>query len=108
MTMTTSKAPVLPAPRGPISEGVLSALRGNRPAVPSVDGSPPYGDDLQLALYCCYELHYRGFHGVADDREWDPTLLGIRAESERVFLDALRHDVPAGTDIDAEDRKSVV
>ena len=24
----------------------------------------PYGLDLQLALYVCYELHYRGFAGV--------------------------------------------
>ncbi|WP_067608496.1 iron-containing redox enzyme family protein [Nocardiopsis listeri] len=102
MTMTRSRAPALPAPRGPISEGVLSALRGDPGEVPAVDGSAPYGDDLQLALYCCYELHYRGFDGVDDDREWDPALLAVRAELERVFLDALRHDVPAGTDIDAE------
>ena len=54
----------------------------------------PYGDDLQLALYCCYELHYRGFAAVPDDREWEPGLLALRRELERVFERALRADVP--------------
>ena len=102
MTTTLPKAPTLPAPRGPISENVLSVLRGERPEPPAVDDSPPYGDDLQLALYCCYELHYRGFEGVDPGLEWDPALLAIRAELERVFLGALRDDVPAGTDVEGE------
>ena len=46
-------------------------------------------DDLQLALYCCYELHYRGFEGVDPAWEWDPGLLGLRADLERPFLDAV-------------------
>lgn len=29
-------------------------------------------DDLQLALYLCYELHYRGFAGVDPAWEWSP------------------------------------
>ena len=102
MTTTMSGAPTLPASRGPISEAVLSALRGNRPAFPGVEGAPPYGEDLQLALYCCYELHYRGFHDVDTDREWDPEVLAIRGELERVFLDALRDDVPSDTDVEGE------
>ncbi|MFD3685510.1 iron-containing redox enzyme family protein [Nocardiopsis sp. NPDC058631] len=102
MTATMPKAPTLPAPRGPISEAVLSALRGNRPESPAVDGSPPYGEDLQLALYCCYEPHYRGFDGVDADLEWDPALLTIRAELEGAFLGALRADVPAGADVESE------
>jgi hypothetical protein len=53
-----------------------------------------YGDDLQLALYLCYELHYRGFAGVAADREWDPELLRTRAALEHRFLTALRADTP--------------
>ncbi|GAA2625856.1 hypothetical protein GCM10010425_23090 [Streptomyces spororaveus] len=32
----------------------------------------PWGEDLQLALYMLYELHYRGFDGVDDARKWDP------------------------------------
>jgi hypothetical protein len=62
----------------------------------------PYGDDLQLALYCCYELHYQGFAGVDDEREWDLGVLGIRQELERRFLAALRADVESGTDVAAE------
>ena len=40
-------------------------------------------DDFQLALYCCYELHYRGFAGVDDRWEWEPSLLAWRQELER-------------------------
>ena len=96
------QAPALPTPRGPVSEAVLSALRGDRAEFPAVDGPSPYGEDLQLALYCCYDTHYRGFEGVDAAREWDPALLAVRAESERVFLNALRDDVPAGTDVAGE------
>jgi hypothetical protein len=53
-----------------------------------------YGDDLQLALYLCYELHYRGFEGVSPDLEWDPDLLRTRAALEDRFLSALRTDTP--------------
>jgi hypothetical protein len=92
--------PRLPRARGPLSAAVLDALRGGPAVFPAVDdsdpyGADPYGDDLQLALYCCYELHYRGFAGVADDREWDPELLALRGRMERAFEAALRADVPA-------------
>ncbi|WP_181783098.1 iron-containing redox enzyme family protein [Pseudonocardia pini] len=90
----------LPAPRGPVSSAVLEALRGG--SVPAVEPADPYGDDLQLALHCCYELHYRGFPGVSPDLEWDPALLGLRRDLERTFLAALRAAVPAGDDVDAE------
>jgi hypothetical protein len=80
----------------------VSALRGHGRAVPSADAADPYGEDLQLALYCCYELHYRGFAGVSDELEWDPALLGLRAAMERRFLAALRADVEAGSDVTAE------
>jgi hypothetical protein len=58
---------------------VIGSLRGGPPVFPPVDGADPYGADLQLALYCLYELHYRGFAGVADELEWDPALLTVRA-----------------------------
>ncbi|MFK8849643.1 iron-containing redox enzyme family protein [Streptomyces sp. Ac-502] len=63
--------------------------------------SDPYGDDLQLALALCYELHYRGFDAVPDTWEWDPELLRFRAALEHAFLGALRADVPARDDVDA-------
>lgn len=89
--------PALPRSRGELSRTVRQAL--TRPA-----GTPlpervtaayaePYGDDLQLALYLCYELHYRGFASVAPGWEWDPGLLRLRAEMEQRFLSALRADV---------------
>ncbi|MEW2304696.1 iron-containing redox enzyme family protein [Streptomyces sp. NPDC006655] len=85
----------LPAPRGPLSAALLAALRGSPvPDPPPPLPADPYGDDLQLSLYVLYELHYLGFDGVPDDREWDPRLLALRAALEARFLHALRTDVP--------------
>ncbi|MEU2333407.1 iron-containing redox enzyme family protein [Streptomyces sp. NPDC006654] len=85
----------LPAPRGPLSAALLDTLRGSPvPDPPPPLPADPYGDDLQLSLYVLYELHYLGFDGVPDDREWDPRLLALRAELEARFLHALRTDVP--------------
>jgi hypothetical protein len=102
----------LPRPRGPVCEALLSALR--RPPGP-ID--LPLGDidheDLQLALYCCYELHYRGFKGVEDAWEWEPSLLALRGELERRFdawLDALvgpPSEPPEPEEIDAVLRELV-
>jgi hypothetical protein len=87
-----SEEPSLPAGRGGISDALVECLRegGPPPDRREVAGADPFGEDLQLALYLCYELHYRGFAGVADDREWDPGLLRFRASLERPFLEALR------------------
>ncbi|GAA3309298.1 iron-containing redox enzyme family protein [Streptomyces cinereospinus] len=74
----------------------MGYLRGAGP-LPDPAGAAsaaPYGDDLQLALYLCYELHYRGFDGVPAAREWDPGLLRVRAALEDRFLSALRADTP--------------
>ena len=66
----------------------LSAPRLETPADPLGD------EDLQLALYCCYELHYRGIPGVADEWEWEPTLLAFRRDLEACFESALAAAVP--------------
>ena len=92
--------PELPTGRGPLSGAVLAALRSEPFEPVDAGGAAPYGDDLQLALYCCYELHYRGFDGVPDDLEWDPALLTLRAGLERRFLGALRADLPGDADLD--------
>lgn len=98
-----STAPPLPVARGPVSSAVLALLRGGAtPGMVDVGSADPYGDDLQLALYCCYELHYRGFAAVADDLEWDPAILALRGQLERVFEAALRRDVSGGDDVTAE------
>lgn len=62
----------------------------------------PLGEDLQLALYLTYELHYRGFDGVSEDWEWDPDLLRVRGEMERVFLATLRDKTAGGQDVAGE------
>nr|BFD81103.1 iron-containing redox enzyme family protein [Streptomyces sp. Xyl84] len=94
--------PGLPPARGPVSAAVREYLRGTGPLprAEDADAAAVYGDDLQLALYLCYELHYRGFAGVPPEREWDPGLLGVRAALERRFLAALRADATVHTRLD--------
>jgi Iron-containing redox enzyme len=90
--------PPLPHPRGELSETLLDALRrapGELGATGASDGGYPLADDdLQLALYCCYELHYRSFAGVDPAWEWDPSLLAFRARLESRYADALMDEVP--------------
>ncbi|MFD9877075.1 iron-containing redox enzyme family protein [[Kitasatospora] papulosa] len=94
--------PPLPRARGELSAGVIAFLRddGALPDRGAARDADPYGDDLQLALYVCYELHYRGFAGVRPELEWDPPLLTVRGALEDRFLTALRHDVPATDELD--------
>jgi hypothetical protein len=65
----------------------------SRPIDVPVCEADPYGHDLQLALYTCYELHYRGFAGVNPRWEWNPALLHARGRLEDAFLSAVRNDV---------------
>lgn len=53
----------------------------------------PYGLDLQLALYICYELHYRGFAGVDPGWEWNAGLLHLRSRLENTFLAEVKEHV---------------
>lgn len=94
----------LPRPRGPLSADIVELLRADPGgAVPDPPADmDPYGEDLQLTLHTCYELHYQGFDGVEPEWEWDPRLLELRARLERIFLTALRADVDGGDDIEAE------
>ncbi|MFI9155381.1 iron-containing redox enzyme family protein [Streptomyces sp. NPDC053367] len=93
--------PSPPSPRGPVSAAVREYLLGSGPLPrpEEVASAAAYGDDLQLALHLCYELHYRGLDGVPPDLEWDPELLHTRAALEDTFLTALRADVPARDDV---------
>jgi len=75
----------IPAPRGPLSEALLEALAGppGRVRLPEPACADPLADDdLQLALYCCYELHYRSFADVDPRWEWQPSLIEARAMLE--------------------------
>src|SRR5215210_4637558 len=90
--------PPLPPSRGAISTFVLDALRRDPHALapfrPPTPSDPLSDDDLQLALYVCYELHYRGFDGVDERWEWEPSLLALRAQLEAQFERALEEAVP--------------
>ncbi|MEO7556871.1 MAG: iron-containing redox enzyme family protein, partial [Acidimicrobiales bacterium] len=80
-----------------MSSAVIDALRRPPGAAPRCNlgaGDPLDDDDLHLALYVCYELHYRGWDGVDAEWEWDPGLLALRAGLERGFLAALRAALP--------------
>ncbi|KGN40343.1 hypothetical protein N801_14720 [Knoellia aerolata DSM 18566] len=102
-TETRVRAPRLPSDRGPLSRAVIDHCAGRSgPLLADVSVADPYGDDLQLALYVCYELHYRGFADVPDAMEWDLDLLALRLELEATFLGALRRDVAGGADVEAE------
>ncbi|WP_067480540.1 iron-containing redox enzyme family protein [Actinomadura hibisca] len=110
---TDARSPRLPAPRGPLSEAVVTAFA----RAPLGEASSPmitaareagrrasidaFGEDLQLTLYLCYELHYQGFSGVDPAWEWDPELLRLRGSMERHFLRALRERTPGGSDVGA-------
>ena len=104
--VTEGGASPLPQPRGILSHAVLDALRFPPGTVacrwPYVPGGDPFGEDLQLALHLCYELHYRGLRGVAAGWEWDPGLLRLRGQMEQLFLEGLRDSTPGGDDVTAE------
>src|ERR687898_865183 len=78
----------LPGPRGPLTGFLLEHLRQPPhplPRGPEPADDPLYGDDAALALYVLYELHYRGFAGVDDGWEWEPSLLALRRRLEERF-----------------------
>jgi len=93
--MSLVAEPALPSPRGPLSEALLAGLAHPPHALgPAPEGDDPLaGEDLHLALYLCYELHYRGLAGVDDGWEWEPSLLALRAAVEARFEGALREAV---------------
>ncbi|MFM9921300.1 iron-containing redox enzyme family protein [Lacisediminihabitans sp. H27-G8] len=92
--------------RGPISQKLLALLQ--TPPVRTLDAQSVItatdtalgdcaniltDDDLQLALFVLYDLHYG--HTVDADPlwEWDPSLLTVRRSIEIRFEQALRHTV---------------
>ncbi|MEV4902103.1 iron-containing redox enzyme family protein [Citricoccus sp. NPDC055426] len=64
------------------AESVRSALTASEDIL--------YDEDLQLALFCLYELHYSGVNGVDERWEWDPALLAVRHRIESAFEARLR------------------
>lgn len=92
--MRADAPPPLPTARGPLTTALFALLRGEdrHLLVPSPDADPLTDDDRHLALYACYELHYRGFAGVDDRWERDPAVLRLTAALEDSFERALRDE----------------
>ena len=86
----------LPDPVGDLSHEVIRTLA--RPTQDALFPPPPatlHGDvltddDVQLALWVLYELHYQGFDDVDPDWEWHPDAVRYLAGLEKPFLAALR------------------
>jgi hypothetical protein len=83
----------LPSARGATSQALLAELRSPAHPLPHIPEPRPrdaLGDeDLQLSLYLCYELHYRGLPGVDERWEWEPSLIELRGRLEERFEEAL-------------------
>jgi Iron-containing redox enzyme len=109
------KAGVALPSAGPLSAGVGQLLSGE-----AVEGAtaplleeaaallpeladPLCDDDLQLALYLCFELHYRSFPGVDPAWEWSPGLLALRGRLEAAFLTALELEIGPPEPVDPRD-----
>jgi hypothetical protein len=85
---------VLPEPRGTISETLFAALRDEPSdelelAALQVPDEPLLDDDMQLALFVLYELHYSRIDGVDERWEWNAQALRARAVLEDAFESAL-------------------
>ncbi|GAA4946769.1 iron-containing redox enzyme family protein [Actinoplanes utahensis] len=87
----------LPTARGPVSEALITALaRAPHDLDPGLAAGfgPAAGaitdEDLQLSLFVLYELAYRGWDGVDDAWEWEPSLIRVRTAAEERFETALR------------------
>jgi Iron-containing redox enzyme len=63
---------------------------------------PLVDDDLQLALYVCFELHYRSFPDLDPAWEWSPALLAVRALLEQAFFEALELELGEGEPVDPD------
>jgi hypothetical protein len=92
--LTHTRCFVLPEPRGPLTRTLFRALTKTPDSPISYDKDvqipDPLGDeDLQLALYIAYELHYSQLTDVDDRWEWAPSLLRFRAGLEARFQDGL-------------------
>lgn len=117
MPLAAHSAPAFGA-RGPLSEIVLTAvqlpvtdagafLAGLDAAVADAlhrSGDVLRDDDLQLALFVLYGLHYGWVVEADESWEWHPDLIRARTSIERAFEHALREavDLPASPAPDAE------
>lgn len=86
----------LPSARGVLTHALyrhwqVGSGLADQPSPAALDRLDPLDDDdLQLALWSCYELHYHGFDGIDEALEWDPATIAFRRELERRFEESLR------------------
>ncbi|MEB7503106.1 iron-containing redox enzyme family protein [Arthrobacter koreensis] len=99
---------LVPAPRGELTAALLTVLHDGPQATAEQYGKLDDAaalvlagttdilrdDDLQLALFLLYELHYSGLDGIDPDLEWQPELIRVRRRLESAFETALRRAVP--------------
>ena len=89
----------LPAPRGPLSDRLVTALRRPpRSTIQLVRTQSREAADDALALWILHELHYRGFDDVDERWEWAPALSSMRHHLERELEQRLRSDFAAHLD----------
>jgi hypothetical protein len=85
---------LLPEPRGPITRQLHADGGVDRDKVAAllddVENSVLDSEDVQLALWTLYELHYQGFDDVDERAEWDPDTMAVRGLLERRFEAELR------------------
>ncbi|MBE0011310.1 iron-containing redox enzyme family protein [Arthrobacter sp. AET 35A] len=111
-----------PQPRGPVSSLLLDILNGPEEVQPgaanpreelaaltrdAIDATEDFAfdDDLQLTLFCLFELHYSGIDGTGADWEWHPDLIAVRRLLEQAYESQLRAattlpDLPSPTSAD--------
>jgi len=109
--MTSLQAPgvgrriTLPPIRGPWTESLYHRLAvegAPNPIVPAIAVDDVLSDDdLQMALYLCYELHYASIDGVDERMEWSPLILRFRSAMEERFEAAIRATVPVAEAVPA-------
>lgn len=88
-------SPDLPLPRGSLGVRLFDRLMQAPHELPRRlgCGTGPLDDDEVLALYVCYELHYRGFASVDENWEWEPSLLRLRARLEHRMVEQLYKEI---------------
>ncbi|MER1996622.1 MAG: iron-containing redox enzyme family protein [Arthrobacter sp.] len=98
---------LVPAPRGELTSALLNVLHDGPQATAgqyrTLDETASLAltggtdilrnDDVQLALFLLYELHYSGLNGIDPDLEWQPELIRVRRKLEAAFEAALRREV---------------
>ena len=86
----------LPAPRGPLSERLVTTLsKPPRSHVALMRTVEHDAADEALTLWILHELHYRGFDDVDERWEWAPSLASMRHHLEHELEERLRADFAA-------------